>query len=809
MCANHSVAEEEKPPHGLGLKIVSVAPTRYSSRAVSMKKQGGTQPSDKQPCQGVDISYIGEPLGLDRYPLLPNVKALESQCSVLLQSLQAEFDARPPLIKFFPVKESQLVTDGAQLSFYPRSVSLQGQELVYKLYHAEGRLVRSILEQAGFTLTESHDWNVMWTGTVPPRYLFEGLSEYQKINHFPRSEELTRKDRLYVNVSKMREKFGRDVFDFLPETYLLPEEFSEFSGRFQEAQDVAWIAKPHASSQGKGIFIVESLADAIVSEQFVVSRYISNPLLIDNLKFDLRVYVLVTSYDPLRIYLYEEGLARFASEEYQPAASKKNRFVHLTNYSVNKKNEKYVQNQDFRKDNIGHKWSLSALFQRLRVLNIDTELLWTKIYDAVIKSVISIEELVIEASGDSGINRNNCFDLFGFDILIDSALKPWVLEVNLSPSLATDSPLDLHIKGHLIADTFNLVGIRGFDRRKESINKTRARLRAKRSLSGRPAPSKGGSKEGGVWKLKDVVRDTAEEFARRGHFLRIYPSKGCDSYEGFFAGQRMANRYINRLLFTDPDLLSKEQPDLPPHPTPRPQTSLLSSASERRVENTDFQQKTYSHESRPGSVASVKRGLSASSIRRMPFSEEEVVVEYTSRLTAALGKVGDKAVQGLWKRTLEAFLTNALWVNSDLPSEPLTKRVENRLTEMKERRLKTSKGSGRPPAVPTQLTLTSFSNGHIEEFLRRMPAGYARDLVYPLLRRHSGGLLSELTHPQQRSHTLSQLQSLPPHSDEEEESPTPLDPRKQSLDHIPTVSTLRPTLKPRPVTRKIVRSIKK
>jgi tubulin polyglutamylase TTLL5 len=53
--------------------------------------------------------------------------------------------------------------------------------------------------------------------------------------------------------------------------------------------------------------------------------------------------------------------------------------------------------------------------------------------------------------------RNNCFQLYGFDVLIDSNLKPWVLEVNLSPSLNHDSPLDLKIKGQLIADLFSLV----------------------------------------------------------------------------------------------------------------------------------------------------------------------------------------------------------------------------------------------------------------------------------------------------------------------------------------------------------------
>jgi tubulin polyglutamylase TTLL5 len=61
--------------------------------------------------------------------------------------------------------------------------------------------------------------------------------------------------------------------------------------------------------------------------------------------------------------------------------------------------------------------------------------------------------------------RNNCFELFGFDILIDQTLKPWLLEVNLSPSLNTDSPLDLKVKGNLIADLFTLAGVVPNDQR--------------------------------------------------------------------------------------------------------------------------------------------------------------------------------------------------------------------------------------------------------------------------------------------------------------------------------------------------------
>ena len=55
--------------------------------------------------------------------------------------------------------------------------------------------------------------------------------------------------------------------------------------------------------------------------------------------------------------------------------------------------------------------------------------------------------------------RTNCFEVLGFDILLDDTLRPWLLEVNLSPSLNTDSPLDLKIKGAMIADMFTMMGV--------------------------------------------------------------------------------------------------------------------------------------------------------------------------------------------------------------------------------------------------------------------------------------------------------------------------------------------------------------
>ena len=65
-----------------------------------------------------------------------------------------------------------------------------------------------------------------------------------------------------------------------------------------------WIIKPTNSSQGRGIFIVDDISEVPIDESCIVSRYVHNPLLINGLKFDIRIYVLVTSMDPWRIYVF-------------------------------------------------------------------------------------------------------------------------------------------------------------------------------------------------------------------------------------------------------------------------------------------------------------------------------------------------------------------------------------------------------------------------------------------------------------------------------------------------------------------------
>ena len=221
-------------------------------------------------------------------------------------------------------------------------------------------------------------------------------------------------------------------------------------------------------SRGRGIYLIEDVNEISVEDTSVISRYISNPLLINGHKFDLRLYVVVTSFEPLRIYIYKEGLARFASEQYIGSkVSKDNMYVHLTNYSINKKNDNFVQNEDLDADDHGFKWSLSAFCKHLESVGVDMDLFWSRIYDLIIKSLISGEANIVQAIKKTCMHKTNCFELFGYDVLIDSDLKPWLIEINLSPSLACESPLDVTIKGNLVAETLTLVGVKKFDRRLE------------------------------------------------------------------------------------------------------------------------------------------------------------------------------------------------------------------------------------------------------------------------------------------------------------------------------------------------------
>lgn len=91
------------------------------------------------------------------------------------------------------------------------------------------------------------------------------------------------------------------------------------------------------------------------------------PYLIDGFKFDLRLYVLLAGVNPLRVYVYKEGLARFATVPYESPDPQNldNLYMHLTNYAINKDSENFVVNTDQDKDDVGSKRSFSSVLKRI------------------------------------------------------------------------------------------------------------------------------------------------------------------------------------------------------------------------------------------------------------------------------------------------------------------------------------------------------------------------------------------------------------------------------------------------------------
>ena len=398
-------------------------------------------------------------------------------------------------------------------------------------------LVKKLLEDNGFieSSNRNEEWTIAWSSGHIKLNDYEKLHKYQKMNHFPRSNELTRKDLLYKNLSKLKELFPGTKFDFLPESYILPNEYTFLKDKMDKNPNQFWIIKPVASSQGRGIFLTKNINEIPNNFSMIASRYIDNPFLINNKKFDLRIYAFVTSIMPLRIYRFNEGLTRFTTSNYN--SDKNDRCAHLTNYAVNKNNKNYVQNtQPFDIDYSSSKWTLTSLKQYLEENNINSELIFNKIDDIIIKTLISCENNLLSAISKYCSYQENCFELYGFDILIDDNLNCWLMECNLSPNLHFDAPIDLKIKGEMIAEIFDIIRIVPYDIRNE-IYESNSKFSSISKYLNYPE-----FKDIKITnEIKQQIWDTEEEYLRIKQFKRIFPSINYPNYQKFFDQERIIN----------------------------------------------------------------------------------------------------------------------------------------------------------------------------------------------------------------------------------------------------------------------------
>ncbi|KAL0583515.1 hypothetical protein ABG067_006539 [Albugo candida] len=377
----------------------------------------------------------------------------------------------------------------SETTISPLGVSTSPSTAHYRITFADRREVSEIVVAALQKLGpwEEHPsglglkttWNLLWTWSKP-NVERKTLLSWQRVNHFYNSKALTRKDNLKKSITKyikMGGKLRSEYKTLMPKTFLLPQEYVAFIEAYhkthckdesttQSPRANIWIMKPVASSRGRGISLVNDLNQLIYGENVVLQRYVNRPLLINGYKFDLRLFVLVTSFNPLEAFLYGKGFVRLCTRLYDPE-NLADLFIHLTNSSVQKANVDVSDTKWYSEHNdpqtaeedvreTGTKKPLDYLWNWLARSGANVQSVKDNISKVVLLSLLCGEDHIA--------HQVNSFDLYGFDILLDADLKPWLIEINASPSMARENKLDVQVKDALMYDTIKLVNPLRFDR---------------------------------------------------------------------------------------------------------------------------------------------------------------------------------------------------------------------------------------------------------------------------------------------------------------------------------------------------------
>ncbi|XP_040466880.1 tubulin polyglutamylase TTLL7 isoform X1 [Falco naumanni] len=423
-------------------------------------------------------------------------------------------------------------------------------------------IVRVVIREMGFVKTRDEDEtaNLIWSDSAVQQEKIAELRNYQRINHFPGMGEICRKDFLARNMTKMIKSQPQE-YSFIPRTWIFPAEYTQFQNYVKELKkkrrQKTFIVKPANGAMGHGISLIRNGEKLQAQDHLIVQEYLDKPFLMEGYKFDLRVYILVTSCDPLKVFLYHDGLVRMGTEKYYPPSDSNlsQLYMHLTNYSVNKHNEHFERDETEDK---GSKRSIKWFTEFLETNNLDVSKFWSDISELVVKTLIVAEPHVLHAyrmcrPGQAPGSDSVCFEVLGFDILLDRKLKPWLLEINRAPSFGTDQKIDYDVKKGVLLNALKLLNIRTSDKRR---NLAQQKAEAQKRLYGQgsmkkllPGSSDWEKQRHTLERRKEELKErlaqvrkqiSKEEHENRhmGNYRRIYPPDDktlLEKYESLLA----------------------------------------------------------------------------------------------------------------------------------------------------------------------------------------------------------------------------------------------------------------------------------
>jgi tubulin polyglutamylase TTLL5 len=396
--------------------------------------------------------------------------------------------------------------------------------------YEQDRFFEQNLDKSLWQKADGHEqWDACWyTGMPDPEY-FSQVGPDRKINHIPGNNALTVKSRLYRSLMDLRDRLEHQQRDsqhltdrlaFVPRVFSMPEDYHAFQEAALENPGKRWLLKPKNAARGKGIELVKDPADVPMESSWMVQEYLENPHTMHGRKYVLRLYVLVSSISPFRVYLYRQGFAKLASAPYDEENAD-NPYSYLTNPDVNALNldaDVPVEFVDFERYRA---W--------LREQGHDDDALFAKIEDVVALTCLSALEPMRERSRVVGADTRGCYELMGIDCLVDADLKPWVLECNLSPSLdvcagpESGGGIEEGIKGALVGDMVEMLGLN-----RKAAEDTASSM------------------------AEHVVRETQAEMAVSGGFRCLIPGKDPSAYLPFMAMPRLSDWVVAQALSDRP-----------------------------------------------------------------------------------------------------------------------------------------------------------------------------------------------------------------------------------------------------------------
>ena len=249
-------------------------------------------------------------------------------------------------------------------------------------------------------------------------------------------------------------KYFPEQFKFHPQSYCLTKDYALLERDLsQSTSDQLWVAKESDSGDGDNIVIFKTLDElkqsGCVRDDMVVQQYISNPLLIRNKKWDARIYVILHGINPMKAYISTDcGIGRFCTEDYD-ISDTENIYSHLTNYSINKNSDKYVnyeEQDDHSTDDdmkFIHKMPMSQVWKLIEqeYPDYDINSLKEKIVDCArgmlrsCRGAIEVKSAEMLNMNMSEEENNKFFHIIGLDIMFDANLDIWLFETNRFPSM--------------------------------------------------------------------------------------------------------------------------------------------------------------------------------------------------------------------------------------------------------------------------------------------------------------------------------------------------------------------------------------